>query len=87
MIQLSMQDRIPYRVVEQSTDVLIHETWDHIDEVVIIMRKEVDGRKLESTTKDGFDLGDDDEENKLEEVKVIIVVGGDAEYVKKSSTA
>ena len=39
---------------------------------------------LESTTKDGSDLGDEDEENKLEELKVIVVVGGDAEYIKKS---
>ena len=40
--------------------------------------------KLESTTKDGSDLGDEDEGNKLEVLKVIIVVGGDAEYIKKS---
>ena len=41
-----------------------------------------DGRKLESTTKDGSDLGD--EKNELEELKVIIVVEGDAKYIKKS---
>ena len=47
------------------------------------MPKEFDGKKLESTTKDGSDLGDEDEENKLEELKVVIVIGGDAEYIKK----
>ena len=31
--------------------------------------KEFDGKKLESTAKDGFDLGDDDDENMLEELK------------------
>ena len=48
------------------------------------MPKEFGGRKLESTTKDRSDLGDADEKNKQEELKVIIVVGGDAEYIKKS---
>ena len=48
------------------------------------MPKEFDGRKLGSTTKDGPDLGDVDEENKLDELKVIIVIEGDAEYIKKS---
>ena len=48
------------------------------------MPKEFDGRKLESTTKDGSDLGDEDEKIKLKELKVIIVVEGDAEYIKKS---
>ena len=28
--------------------------------------------------KDGSDLGDEDEKNKLEELKVIIVIGGDS---------
>ena len=37
---------------------------------------------LESTTKDGSDLGDEDEEYRLEELKVIIVEG-DAEYIKR----
>ena len=55
-----------------------------IDEPVTVMPKEFDGRKLESTTKDGSDLGDEDEKNKLEALKVIIVVEGDAEYIKKS---
>ena len=50
----------------------------HFDELVTVMPKEFDGRVLESTTKDGSDLGDEDEEKKLEELKVIIVVGGDA---------
>ena len=59
----------------------------HDDEPVTVMPKEFGGRKLESTTKDGFDLGDEDEKNKLEELKVIIVVEGDAEYIKKSCTA
>ena len=34
------------------------------------MPREFDGRKLESTTKDGSDLGDEDEKNKLDELKV-----------------
>ena len=55
----------------------------HDDEPVTVMGKEFVGRKLESTTKDGSDLGDEDEKNKLEELKVIIVIGGDAEYTKK----
>ena len=44
---------------------------------------EFDGGKLESTKKEGSDLGDEDEKKKLEELKVIIVIGGDAEYIKK----
>ena len=51
-----------------------------IDEPVTVIAKGFDGRKLESTTKDGSDLGDEDDENKLEELKDIIVVEGDAEY-------
>ena len=35
----------------------------------------------------GSDLGDEDEKNKLEELKVLIVVESDAEYIKKSRTA
>ena len=38
----------------------------HDDEPVTVMPEEFDGRKLESTTKDGSDLGDEDEENRLE---------------------
>ena len=56
----------------------------HDDEPVTVMPKKFGGRKLESTTKDGSDLGDEEEENKLEELKVIIVVESDAEYIKKS---
>ena len=48
------------------------------------MPREFDGRKLESTPKDGSDLGDEDKKNKLEELKVSIVVEGDAENIKKS---
>ena len=59
----------------------------HDDEPVTVMPKEFGGRKLESTTKDGSDLGDEDEENKLEELNVITVAEGDAEYIKKSRTA
>ena len=55
----------------------------HDDEPLTVMPKEFGGRKLESTTKDGSDLGDEDEKNKLEELKVTIVVEGDAEYIKK----
>ena len=40
------------------------------------MPREFDGRKLESPAKDGSDLGGEDEKNKLEELKVIIVVEG-----------
>ena len=55
----------------------------HDDEVVTVMPKEFGGRKLESTAKDGSDLGDEDAKNKLQELEGIIVVGGDAEYIKK----
>ena len=56
----------------------------HDDEPVTVMPKEFGGRKLESTTKDGSDLGDEDEKTKLEELMVIIIVEDDAEYTKKS---
>ena len=56
----------------------------HDDEPMAVMPKKFDGRKLVYTTKDGSDLGDEDEENKLEELRVIIVVEGDAEYITKS---
>ena len=39
------------------------------DEFAVQRPQEFDGKKLESTAKDGFDLGDDDDENKLEELK------------------
>ena len=48
----------------------------HDDKPVTLMPKEFGGRKLESTMGDGSDLGDEDEKNKLEELKVIIVFGG-----------
>ena len=35
----------------------------HDDEPVTVMGKEFVGRKLESTTKDGSDLGDEDEKS------------------------
>ena len=44
------------------------------DEPVTVMPKEFGGRKLESITKGGSDLVDEDEKNKLERLKVIIVV-------------
>ena len=56
----------------------------HDDEPVTVMSKKFDGRKLDPTTKDGSDLGAEDEKNKLEKMKVIIVVECDAEYIKKS---
>ena len=56
----------------------------HDDEPVTVMPKELGGRKLQSTAKDGSDLGDEDEKNKRKEMKVVIVVEGDAEYIKKS---
>ena len=37
------------------------------------MPKEFGGVKRESTTKDGSDLGDEDEKNKLEEMKVVML--------------
>ena len=55
----------------------------HNDEPVTVMPEEFGGRKLKFTTKDGSDVGDEDEKNKLEELKVVIVVEGDAEYIKK----
>ena len=53
-------------------------------EPVTVMPKEFGGRKLESTTKDGSDLGDEDENQTFEDLKVFIVVEGDVEYIKKS---
>ena len=74
--ELIPKERIPECIVEQIIDDHIPEIQDHIDEPV--------GRKLESTTKVGSGLGDEDEKNKLQELKVIIVVEGDAEFIKKS---
>ena len=56
---------------------------DPADECTVQQPKELDGRKLESTTKEGFDLGDAYGKNKLEELKAIIVTGGDDDYIKK----
>ena len=64
-------------IAEEITDVRVHD-----DEPVSVMPNEFDGGKLESTTKDGSDLGDEYEEYRLEELRVIIVEG-DAEYIKK----
>ena len=55
----------------------------HDDEHVTVMPMKFGRRKLESTTKDGSGLGVENEEKELQELKVIIVVGGDAEYIKK----
>ena len=76
--ELIAKERISECILEEITDVLVP-----INEPVTVTPKEFDGRKLESTTKDGSDLGGEDEENKLEELKVVIVIGGDAEYIKK----
>ena len=59
MIQHIARDRISDRAVEHIIDDNIPEIWDHIDEPVTVMPKEFGGRKLESTTKDGSDLGDE----------------------------
>ena len=72
MIQHIVRVRISDRVVEQIIDDQIPGIQDHIDELVTVMPKEFGGRKLESTAKDGSDL------------KVITVIGGDAEHMKKS---
>jgi molecular chaperone HtpG len=42
---------------------------DPIDEYCVQQLKEFDGKKLESTTKEGLDLEDEDEKKKLEEMK------------------
>merc|ERR1712224_1169293 len=43
---------------------------DPIDEYGVQQLKEFDGKKLKSTTKEGLDLDDEDEKNKLEKVLV-----------------
>ena len=40
-----------------------------MDECAAQQFKEFDGKKLKSTPKEGFDLGDEDEKNKLEVLK------------------
>ena len=42
---------------------------DPIDEYAVQQLKEFDGKKLKSTTKEGLDIDDDDEQKKLEELK------------------
>merc|ERR1712136_477790 len=42
---------------------------DPVDEYAVQQLKEFDGKKLKSTTKEGLDLGDEDEKKKLEELK------------------
>ena len=42
---------------------------DPVDEYAVQQLKEFDGKKLKSTTKDGLDIGDEDEKKKLEELK------------------
>merc|ERR1711916_370985 len=39
------------------------------DEYAVQQLKEFDGKKLKSTTKEGLDIGDEDEKKKLEELK------------------
>ena len=75
--ELIPKERISESIFEEITDVLVHD-----DEPVTVMPKDFGGRKLESTTKEGSDLGDENEKNKLEELKVIDE--GDAEDFKKS---
>merc|ERR1712135_149031 len=42
---------------------------DPVDEYAVQQLKEFDGKKLKSTTKEGLDIGDEDEKKKLEELK------------------
>ena len=78
MTELIPKERTSECIAEEITDVPVSRR-----RTVTVMPKEFGGRKLESTTKDVSDLGGEDEKNKLEELKVIIVIGGDAEYIKK----
>merc|ERR1712196_399330 len=43
---------------------------DPVDEYAVQQLKEFDGKKLKSTTKEGLDIGDEDEKKKVEEVMV-----------------
>ena len=42
---------------------------DPVDKHAVQKRKEFDGKKLKSTTKEGLDMGDEDEKKKLKELK------------------
>ena len=42
---------------------------DPIDEYGVQQLKEFDGKKLKSVTKEGFDIDDEDEKKKMEELK------------------
>merc|ERR1711912_81938 len=42
---------------------------DPIDEYAVQQLKEFDGKKLKSTTKEGLDIADEDENKKIEELK------------------
>ena len=42
---------------------------DPVDDYAMQQLKEFDGKKLKSTTKEGLDIEDDDEEKKFEELK------------------
>ena len=42
---------------------------DLVDDFAVHLPKEFDAQKLTSTTKEGLDVGDEDEKNKLEELK------------------
>ena len=77
-------DLIPKECISECIAEEITTFLSHDDEPVTGVPMKVDGRKLEATSKDGSVLGDEDEKNMLEELKVVIVVEGDAEYIKKS---
>ena len=42
---------------------------DLVDEYCVQQLKELDGKKLKSTTREGLDVEDEDEKKKLEELK------------------
>ena len=44
---------------------------DPMDEYAVQQLKEFDGKELKSTTKEGLDVDDDEEKNKLEELKAV----------------
>ena len=77
--ELIPKERISECIVEEITDVLVPRRRTRDSHAQGVRWKEAGIPQ----TKDGSDLGDEDEENKLEELPVIIVIGGDAEYIKK----